>query len=78
MFAVPALTAVTRPLAAFTVATAVLLELHAPPASPVLLYVAVAPIHKGLVPLTVPALAFALTVKLCDADTGLLQPVLTV
>ena len=36
MFAVPALTAVTSPLAAFTVATAVLLELHAPPASPLL------------------------------------------
>ena len=78
MFAVPALTAVTRPLAAFTVATAVLLELHAPPASPLLLYVAVAPIHNGDVPLTVPALALALTVTLCKALTGLLQPVLTV
>ena len=76
--AVPALTAVTTPLVAFTVATAVLLLLHAPPALPLLVYVAVAPIHNGLVPLTVPALAFALTVTLCDADTGLLQPVLTV
>ncbi len=78
MFAVPALTAVTSPLAAFTVATAVLVLLHAPPASPLLLYVAVAPIHNGVVPLTVPALALALTVKVLNADTGLLQPVLTV
>ena len=36
MVAVPALTAVTNPDAAFTVATAVLLLLHAPPASPLL------------------------------------------
>ena len=78
MFAIPALTAVTNPLVAFTVATAVLLLLHVPPVLPLLVYVVVTPIHKGLVPLTVPALAFALTVKLCDADTGLLQPVLTV
>ena len=78
MFAVPTLTTVTTPLVAFTVATAVLLLLHAPPVLPVLVYVAVAPIHKGLVPLTVPALALVLTVNVCDANTGLLQPVLTV
>ena len=78
MFVVPALTAATTPVVALTVATAVLVLLHAPPASPLLLYVAVAPIHNGLVPLTVPALALALTVTLCKALTGLLQPVLTV
>ena len=62
MFAVPAFTAVTRPLAAFTVATAVLLELQAPPDVPLLVYVAVAPIQSGVVPLTVPAVTLALTV----------------
>ena len=75
---VPALTAVTNPDEAFTVATAVLLLLHDPPASPLLVYVAVAPIQSGDVPLTVPALAFGLTVNDCDAVTGLLQPMLTV
>ncbi len=75
MFIVPALTAVTRPEVAFTVATAVLLELHAPPALPVLVYVAVAPIQSGVVPLTVPALALGLTVTVVDADAdGPLQP----
>ena len=78
MSVAPALTAVTTPLVAFTVATAVLLLLHAPPVLPLLVYVAVAPIHKGLVPLTVPALALGLTVNVFDAVTGLLQPVLTV
>ncbi len=78
MFVVPALTAATTPVVALTVATAVLVLLHAPPASPLLLYVAVAPIHNGLVPLTVPAFAFGLTVKVLKADTGLLQPALTV
>ena len=78
MSVVPADTAVTSPVVALTVATPVLVLLHVPPAVPLLLYVAVAPIQRGLVPLTVPALALALTVKLCDADTGLLQPVLTV
>ena len=75
---VPAPTAVTTPVDTFTVATAVLLLLHVPPPSPLLLYVAVAPIQSGEVPLTVPALAYGLTVKLFDALTGLLQPVLTV
>ena len=75
---VPAESAVTAPVEAFTDATAGLLLLHDPPASPVLLYVADWPIQSGDVPLTVPALAFGLTVKLFDALTGLLQPVLTV
>jgi hypothetical protein len=75
---VPALTAVTSPVEAFTVATAVLLLLHDPPASPLLVYVAVAPIQSGDEPLTVPAVAFGLTVREADALTGLLQPALTV
>ena len=75
---VPALKAVTTPVEAFTDATAGLLLLQLPPASPSLLYVAVAPIQSGDVPLTVPALAFGLTVKVFDALTGLLHPVLTV
>ena len=75
---VPAESAVTAPVEAFTVATAVLLLLHEPPALPLLVYVAVAPIQSGDTPLTVPALAFGLTVKVFDALTGLLQPVLTV
>ena len=76
--AVPALTALTNPVVAFTVATAVLLLLHAPPALPLLVYVAVAPMHNCVVPLTAPAFALGLTVNVCNADTGLLQPVLTV
>ena len=64
---VPAPTAVTNPDVAFTVATDVLLLLQVPPASPSLVYVAVAPIQSGDVPLTVPALTLGLTVKLFDA-----------
>ena len=74
----PADKAVTAPVDALTVATAVLLLLHVPPAFPLLVYVAVLPIQSGDVPLTVPAVAFGLTVKDCDALTGLLQPALTV
>ena len=76
--AVPALIAVTSPDAAFTVATAVLLLLQLPPASPLLVYVVVAPIQSGVVPVTVPALALGLTVNDLDALNGLLHPVLTV
>ena len=75
---VPAESAVTAPVEAFTDATAGLLLLHDPPALPLLVYVAVAPIQSGDVPLTVPALAFGLNVNDCDALTGLLHPVLTV
>ena len=75
---VPALNAVTAPDVAFTVATAVLLLIQVPPASPVLLYVAVCPIQSGEVPLTVPALAFGLTVNAWEELTGALHPKLTV
>ena len=78
MLVVPAPAAVTTPDVAFTVATAVLLLLQVPPVLPLLVYVADWPIQSGDVPLTVPALAFGLTVKDCDALTGPLQPALTV
>ena len=74
----PALTAVTTPVVALTVATAVLVLLQLPPASPLLVYVAVAPAQSGDEPLTVPAFAFALTVSVFDADTGLPHPLLNV
>ena len=64
---VPADSALTSPVEAFTDATVVLLLLQVPPASPVLVYVADAPIHSGDVPLTVPALAFGLTISVADA-----------
>ena len=75
---VPALTAVTSPVDELTVATAGAVLLQVPPASPSLVYAAVAPMQSGEVPLTVPAFAFGLTVKVFNDDTGLLQPVLTV
>ena len=77
IFVVPALTAVTNPVVTLTVATEVLVLDHAPPAVPLLLYVAVAPIQSGEVPDTVPAFA-AFTVSVLNADTGLPQPLLTV
>ena len=64
---VPADKALTTPDVASTDATAGLLLLQVPPASPVLLYVADAPIQSGDEPLTVPAFAFGSTVKLADA-----------
>ena len=75
---VPALNALTTPDVAFTEATAGLLLLQDPPASPVLLYVAVWPIQSGEVPLTVPAFAFGSTVNEADALNGALQPDVTV
>ena len=75
---VPALNAVTAPVEASTDATAGLLLLHDPPASPSLLYVDDWPIQSGEVPLIVPAFALGLTVTIFDALTGLLHPVLTV
>ena len=75
---VPALNAVTSPVDELTDATDVFELLQAPPALPSLVYAAVAPIQSGVVPLTVPAFAFGLTVKILKFDTGLLQPVLTV
>ena len=59
----PALTALTNPLPATTVATAVLLLLHTPPALPLELYCAVALIHSGVLPLTVPDVRTGFTVK---------------
>ena len=58
----PPATAVTRPDEAFTVATEVLLLLHAPVpplrTTVLALYVAVALTHKGVVPETEPMVAF--------------------
>src|SRR4029078_1640334 len=55
---VPAVTAVTSPVDAFTVATEVLVLLHAPPAVPLLVYIVVAPMQIGVLPLTVPSVTF--------------------
>ena len=65
---VPALTALTTPVPAATVATDVLLLLHVPPAVPVELYCAVLPVHIGVLPLTVPDVTLGVTVKLLLAD----------
>lgn len=78
MLVLPALAAVTNPVTAFTVATNVLLLLQLPPDVPVLLYVAVAPMQSGEVPLTVPAVTFVLTVNVLSDDAGLPHPLLTV
>ena len=71
ILAVPADTAVTTPDAS-TVATVVLLLLHAPvpppSTTPLAVYVAVAPIQSGEVPLTEVMAAFAVTVIACCAD----------
>ena len=52
MTEVPALTPVTKPLAALTVATAGVALLHTPPAV-VLVHVSVLPIHNGETPVIV-------------------------
>ena len=78
MSVVPAATAVTNPVVVFTVATDVLVDDHAPPAVPLLLYVAVAPIQSGEAPLTVPALTLGDTVNVAKTDTGDPHPLLTV
>ena len=78
MFVVPALTAVTNPVDAFTVATAVFVLVQLPPDVPSLLYSAVVPIQSGEVPLTVPAVTGGLTVSTLFEDTGLPHPLLTV
>lgn len=78
MVAVPGLMAVTSPVAGLTVATSVLLLLQVPPASPLLLYKAVEPIHNGVLPVTVPEFASGLTVSCLRAVAGLLQPDVTV
>ena len=66
--AVPAVTPVTSPVEAFTVATAVLLLLHAPPVVPLLVNVTGLLIHSGVVPVMVPAVTFGLTVKVLNAE----------
>ena len=78
MLTVPPLTAVTTPVDEFTVAIPVLAELHVPPVSPLLVKVAIAPVHSGEVPLTVPAFAFGFTVSILKEETGLPHPLFTV
>ena len=73
MFVVPAPTAVTTPVPAITVATPVLVLLQLPP-EPVVVYVVVPPIQRGVVPLTTPALTFGLTVTDCCLDVVPPQP----
>ncbi len=63
MFAVPALTPVTAPVPATTVATARSELLQLPPPSPVVVYVFEAPIQSGVVPEIIPPLTFGLTVN---------------
>ena len=75
---VPGATAVTKPEDAFTVANAVFELDHVPPASPLEVYVVVAPMHNGEVPVIVPALAFGLIVIDFVAETGALHPAVTV
>ena len=69
----PAATPVTTPVVLFTVATAALLVLHAPPPEPLLLKVVLPPTQMACVPLTVPALGAAVTVTVRVA-VALLQP----
>jgi hypothetical protein len=62
MVAVPAATPVTTPVELFTVATAALLVLHAPPVLPFEVKVVVPVPQMACVPLKVPALGAAVTV----------------
>ena len=66
---VPALTALTTPVAGITVATDVFVLLQLPPEVPLLVYVTITPIQSGDVPLTVPALTFGDTVSVLNDDT---------
>ena len=67
MSTVPFATGVTTPVVAFTIAIEALLELHVPPGSPLLEYVAVCPIQSGEDPLITPEFAFGFTVnKACE------------
>jgi hypothetical protein len=75
---VPGATAVTRPVVEFTVAKAVFELDQVPPASPLEVYVVVAPMHNGEVPVIVPAFAFGLIVIDFVAETGALHPDVTV
>jgi hypothetical protein len=73
MIAVPAPTPVTTPVVLFTVATAALLVLHAPPLVPFEVNVVVPLTQIACVPLNVPALGAAVTVTVRVA-VALLQP----
>ena len=70
MSTVPAATAVTIPFEELTVAMEVLLLIHDPPLSPFVVYCAVAPMQRGELPLTTPAVAFGVIVNICDAVKG--------
>ena len=73
MVAVPAATPDIAPVETFTVATAVLLEVQAPPVLPLLENVVVPPAQMPCVPLRVPAFGAAVTVTVRVA-VALLQP----
>ena len=73
MVEVPAVTPVTTPVVAFTVATAVLEEVHVPPVVPLLANVEVPPIQMAGVPDKVPAETGAVTVT-TKVDSALGQP----
>jgi hypothetical protein len=73
--AVPAATAVTTPVEAFTVAKLVLSLVHAPPASPFELNVVVPLEQIACVPLNVPALGAAVTVTVLIAVSFAHPPV---
>jgi hypothetical protein len=62
MVEVPAVTPVTNPVVAFTVATAVSEDVQVPPVVPLLVIVVVAPTHIACVPDKVPAETGAVTV----------------
>ena len=64
----PAATPVTTPVAAFTVATRLLLLLQLPPAVPLLVNVVTEPAQSGDEPLTTPAFGRALMVILADEE----------
>ena len=69
----PAATAVMTPVDEFTVATAVVPDVHAPPVLPLLVKVVVPLEQMACVPLSVPALGVAVTVTVLVA-VALLQP----
>ena len=74
----PAPTPVTTPVDEFTEAIAILLLLQVPVppprTTPLAVYVAVLPIHRGLVPVTDETLAVGVTVTVCVVVTGPPQP----
>ena len=75
MVAVPAATPVTTPVVLFTVATAALLVVHAPPLVPFEVNVVLPVPQMVCVPLNVPALGAAVTVIVPVAFTDPQPPV---